>query len=63
MTNHPFGISPEEEARSEQRASTAVFATSVAGFYHGLREENMDRRTAMDLTGRFIYIMLTKDQQ
>lgn len=58
-----FGISPEDEARSEQRAFTAVFSTAVAGFYHGLREENMDRRDALDLTGRFIHTMLTKDQK
>lgn len=63
MTDHPFGISPEDEARSEQRAFTAVFATAVAGFYRTLRVEDTDRRDALDLTGRFIHTMITKDQK
>jgi hypothetical protein len=63
MTDHPFGISPRDEACAEQRAAMAVFATGAASFHLTLLEEGVDRSEATHLTGNFIHTCLTKDQQ
>lgn len=63
MTNHPFGISPHDEATAVQRAAMAVLATGVASFHLTLLEEGVDRSEATHLTGIFIDTCLRKDQQ